>query len=427
MTWVETRLKRLCVDSGQYGLNISADQYSSSGVRLIRTSDIASNGALKASTQGVFVDVPLEQRHRLLPGDVLLSRSGTLGRSFLVPAEASGHSFAGFLIRFRPKGGVDPRFLYYATQSSPFQGVVHSEAVSSTIQNFNADRYANIPLRAPGAGEQLRIADFLDAETARIDRLAAARDAQLSALEERELAVIGHMLSGGATSQGGRSTDWPWLPHIPANWSIGPVYAYYSTDLGKMLNPERASGEKLRPYLRNANVHWYEINTADMASMHFEADEVRRYSVAPGDLLVCEGGAGVAEAAVWDGRIEECYFQKSLHRVRQSSEVPVEWLMHWLRFAKACGVFDASGNLATIPHLTGEQLRQCRIPIPHDGQRLIRETSRRIGDMAKARTLLNRAQKRLSERRQALITAAVTGQFDVSTASGRNVTDGVTA
>ncbi|MFJ1943116.1 hypothetical protein ACIODZ_20085 [[Kitasatospora] papulosa] len=33
----------------------------------------------------------------------------------------------------------------------------------------------------------------------------------------------------------------------------------------------------------------------------------------------------------------------------------------------------------------------------------------------------------LTERRQALITAAVTGQFDVSTASGRNVTDGVHA
>jgi type I restriction enzyme S subunit len=47
--------------------------------------------------------------------------------------------------------------------------------------------------------------------------------------------------------------------------------------------------------------------------------------------------------------------------------------------------------------------------------------------MAKARTLLSSAQKRLSERRQALITAAVTGQFDVSTASGRNVTDGVSA
>lgn len=40
---------------------------------------------------------------------------------------------------------------------------------------------------------------------------------------------------------------------------------------------------------------------------------------------------------------------------------------------------------------------------------------------------LSAQEKLLGVRRQALITAAVTGQFDVSTASGRNVTDGVTA
>ena len=38
---------------------------------------------------------------------------------------------------------------------------------------------------------------------------------------------------------------------------------------------------------------------------------------------------------------------------------------------------------------------------------------------------LERQSATLAERRQALITAAVTGQFDVTTASGRNVTEGV--
>ncbi len=47
--------------------------------------------------------------------------------------------------------------------------------------------------------------------------------------------------------------------------------------------------------------------------------------------------------------------------------------------------------------------------------------------VARARESLHRSIQTLTERRQALITAAVTGQFDVSTASGRNVTDGVTA
>ncbi|MEU0967517.1 restriction endonuclease subunit S [Streptomyces sp. NPDC005917] len=330
---------------------------------------------------------------------------------------------------YRANEKAEARYFAYALRTLAVNGYVSTLAkgIRERSTAFDASTLANVLLPVPPLEEQRRIADFLDAETARIDALTNARDAQLSILGERELSIIGHMLSGGATSQEGRATGWPWLPYVPAGWSIGPVYAYYSAELGKMLNPERASGESLRPYLRNANIHWYEIDTLDMASMHFEAGEVRRYSVAAGDLLVCEGGAGIAEAAVWDGRIEECYFQKSLHRVRQVGAVPVEWLMYWLRFAKASGVFDAGGNLATIPHLTGEQLRQYRIPIPLDGKALVRETGRSIDDMAKARALLNRAKTKLSERRQALITAAVTGQFDVSTASGRNVTDGVSA
>ncbi|WP_224059406.1 hypothetical protein [Streptomyces kanamyceticus] len=48
-----------------------------------------------------------------------------------------------------------------------------------------------------------------------------------------------------------------------------------------------------------------------------------------------------------------------------------------------------------------------------------REQSMRLSRLADRQIAL------LAERRQALITAAVTGQFDVATASGRNVTDGV--
>ena len=48
--------------------------------------------------------------------------------------------------------------------------------------------------------------------------------------------------------------------------------------------------------------------------------------------------------------------------------------MYWLRYSKAIGVFDADGNIATIPHLTGEQLTEYKIPIPEDGQRQVART-----------------------------------------------------
>jgi len=92
--------------------------------------------------------------------------------------------------------------------------------------------------------------------------------------------------------------------------------------------------------------------------------------------------------------------------------------MYWLRFAKAAGVFDADGNLATIPHLTGEQLAEYRIPIPGDGNRRVADLSSEIAAIRKTQREIATADALLAERSRALITAAVTGQIDVTTARG---------
>ncbi|WP_162140664.1 restriction endonuclease subunit S [Nocardia cyriacigeorgica] len=309
--------------------------------------------------------------------------------------------------------------------TSRLRGIGSSDNGGVRTPRINAEDLGDILVKLPELDEQRRIADFLDAETSRIGTIESARKRQMALLEESELATIGAMLGGRTEASRRRKTGWKWLPEIPEGWAIGPVYAYYDTELGKMLNAERAAGRNQRPYLRNANVGWYRISLNDVATMDFSPEEVLRYSLRSGDLLVCEGGAGVAEAAVWDGSIEECYFQKSLHRVRSRTNLPVEWLMYWLRYAKSCGVFEATGNVATIPHLTGEQLRRFRIPVPENSNDAIRITRDSIARSASLRELLAGMLDILSERRQALITAAVTGQFDVSTASGRNTTQGV--
>jgi type I restriction enzyme S subunit len=287
---------------------------------------------------------------------------------------------------------VDNRFLAYWMLARPF--VSYASVMSDRVKmpKVNREEVAAAPWARPPLDEQRRIADFLDAETARIDGLRSKRIAQVSVLDELELARIGE--------------------HLSAAKSTGPVYAYFDVQLGKMLNPERASGNNQQPYLRNANIQWYEINTDDMATMSFERDEWVRYGLQPGDLLVCEGGY-VGQSAVWDGRMPECYFQKSLHRVRPRSHVPVEWLMYWLRYAKAIGVFEANGNVATIAHLTGEQLAQYRIPIPEDGQRRVAALNADIASVHDTKRKMEAANAVLVERRQALITAAVTGGISV--------------
>src|SRR5260370_42096038 len=92
--------------------------------------------------------------------------------------------------------------------------------------------------------------------------------------------------------------------------------------------------------------------------------------------------------------------------------------MYWLRYANATGIFEAEGNLTTIPHLTGEQLAEYRIPIPEDGHRRVVEIKSEIAAIRETQRKMAAADALLAERRQALITGAVTGQMDGTTMRG---------
>ena len=65
---------------------------------------------------------------------------------------------------------------------------------------------------------------------------------------------------------------------------IGEVF------LGKMLDKEKHQSGKRLLYLRNVNIRWRHIEIHDLLDMYFEDDELDRYGLLAGDVLVCEGG-----------------------------------------------------------------------------------------------------------------------------------------
>lgn len=98
--WEVKRLKYLCSKSADYGLNMEAENYQTQGVRFIRTSDVNDDGYL--SEEGVYLNsdlVPFE--YLLSKGDILLSRSGTIGRSYVCSHLDEKSTYAGYLVRFR--------------------------------------------------------------------------------------------------------------------------------------------------------------------------------------------------------------------------------------------------------------------------------------------------------------------------------------
>jgi type I restriction enzyme S subunit len=342
-------------------------------------------------------------------GDILISVRAPVGALNIADRQ---YGIGRGLCAVRPSK-INQRFLWWLSHTSVTR--LQCLAVGSTYDAVAAEDIGSLPVTVPSLEAQQAIACYLDAETSDTSALIGKKQSMIELLDGRFESVVFHAVTRGCSdTRPLKASGLPWIEEIPAEWSTPTVSTHFELQLGKMLNKKATNGPDQYPYLRNANVQWDRFDLDDLASMHFDKADRRRYELRPGDLLVCEGGE-VGRAAVWQGEVTECYFQKAIHRIRPRGTANSRYLMYCLRAAARHSVFAADGNLSTIAHLTNEQLRAYRFPWPPwDEQATIVEhldvNARRT---AKAKNLLSRQIDLLLEHRQTLITAAVTGELGI--------------
>ena len=148
-------------------------------------------------------------------------------------------------------------------------------------------------------------------------------------------------------------------------WPVYPLSKIASSRLGKMLDKKKQTGLSQRKYLANANVQWFSFDLNDLNQMDFNEDDQQEFSLVNGDLLVCEGGE-VGRCAVWHEEINDCYFQKAIHRVRcNTGMILPEYLAHsFFYHSQKNGFADVVSSKATIAHLPGDKLKSMGIIVP---------------------------------------------------------------
>jgi len=326
-------------------------------------------------------------------------------------------------IPLRPGPGIDRRFLRYLllAESTRQHLDARVQSVTRSHQRVDPEVVTSLRLGVPAVEEQRRVADFLDDQVALLDRAIHLRQHNIGLVAERGAERVRTAVLGLDEPEPHKPVSTPWISSVPLSWSVESVGWRFEVLLGKMLAPDRVMGDYLRPYLRNTNVQWDRIDTDDLLHMDFPPHERARYELLPGDLLVCEGG-DVGRAAVWDGRIAEIYYQKALHRLRPRTATGSRWMFYVLQAATSVGIFTLDTG-TTIAHLTGEQLRAHRVPFPpmDTEAAIVRRLDSAGSEEVAVKAAMRRDIELLGERKQALITAAVTGEFDVSTASARSV------
>jgi type I restriction enzyme S subunit len=352
-------------------------------------------------------------------GDLVLNKMKTWQGSLGI-SEYEGIVSPAYIVA-RPLTKDSPAFLHHLLRSLPLiaEYGARSKGIRPSQWDLPWDEFQNITVELPSRATQRVIADYLDRETSRLDALIAAKRRIVELWEERRISAA-HATVTGVQIDGVRQTSGsPWLGSIPSHWRMARLGSLFEVQLGRMLSAERRTGAHLRRYLRNINIRWGSVDTSDLAEMDFPPIDRSRYLVRAGDLLVNEGGAGIGRAAIWNGEIDEVYYQKSVHRVRPRRYLSVRWLLEWLRVAVNRNVFEVEGNLATIPHVPAEALRQYRVPCPPEAEMnaLIAALDASVDRGASARRATTKQLDLLQERRAALITAAVTGQLDIPEAA----------
>jgi len=186
------QVKRLLDSPPDYGLLPDETSSDRTLPRYIRTTDIDDQGRLRSDTF-LSVDRSWLSGYKVSLGDVLIARSGTIGRAMVVSEDIEA-VFAGYLVRLR-FAAIDPWSYWFVTKTRGFADQLALNAVQSTILNFNADRYASMWIPDFRGRETVMLPELLrrQAETATQEE---ALTRTLALLEEYKRSLITAAVTG---------------------------------------------------------------------------------------------------------------------------------------------------------------------------------------------------------------------------------------
>lgn len=323
------------------------------------------------------------------------------------------------------RAGADawPPYLRYVLVERGFIDKVTASTFGAQMPRASWEFIGTQQIPMPSHTDQKAIAEFLDHETARIDQMIAKKERMIAVVDEQRNATISLAVTQGLDRDSSlRETSSPYLPLIPESWSIQRLKQLAVVRGGITLGRELPPGLPVveTPYLRVANVQAGRLDLGVVTSLQATESEIKRYSLRPSDVLMNEGGDNdkLGRGAVWDGSINPCLHQNHVFAVRPHDPENAPWiaLASNSRYGRDFFYLHSkqSTNLASISKSRLEQF-PIALPQPQERNRILNmlETEfRRTDSLIESITLTI---YRLRELRSALITAAVTGQIDVTT------------
>ncbi|MEV4109305.1 restriction endonuclease subunit S [Nonomuraea sp. NPDC049695] len=348
------------------------------------------------------IEIPLGKRElfRLKPNDLLICKTGDIGRCGIWPNSAGYIAHRDDLHRVRPYNGIDVRYLRYFMEHMSLSGELEIYATGGRVRYLTQKQLRSLRLQLPPYPEQRRIAAALEDHVAHLDAGAAA----MARVSERVELLAKRILLEAVP-----------MP-TPSHWDSVTVAEAGQVDVGRARHPSRHNGPDMRPYLRVANVYEDHIDTSDLMEMNFPPLDFERYRLEDKDILLNEGQSPeyLGRPAMYRGIPAEVAFTNSLLRFRAKPGVLPEWALLVFRRHLHAGRFrcEARGT-TTLTHLTATRLNRVDFPRPPlaEQELIVADVKKKLDAIQRLAPTIVAAKKRAAELRGSLLAEAFAGRL----------------
>ena len=395
-SWAVTTLGDIAEDF-QYGINASASQ--AGAFKLVRITDIKDEGIHWDSVPNCTVNQNDAQKYLLKHGDILIARSGSIGKFVIIENPPDNAIFASYLIRVKlnPEARKFPMLgAYFA--SPLFQDHVKTGAQGATQKNVNTETLKRTPFFIPSIMEQKRIISKFESTAQKIKKIETNVSSAHSLTEKYREALLQKAFRGELVPQDpkdepasklieriraekekqsdGKKKKKDDLPpikpdeipfEIPKSWDwirLGELSQAVDYGTSAKTDDDRRGV----PVLRMGNIQGGEIEWTSLKYLRKTHDEFPDLFLRPGDLIFNRTNSPelVGKSAVFSGSDVNTSFASYLIRVSffKNAIVPqyVSWFINsefgrdWIEKVMVQQVGQANVN--------GTKLKECIIPVP---------------------------------------------------------------
>ena len=237
--WVWTTLQKVC-SPPQYGWTTKARQQGT--LHLLRTTDITTGNVNWETVPFCTEEPPEIKKYLLKTGDIVISRAGSVGYSYLVKNPQNA-VFASYLIRFKPLPIIDENYIAFFLKSPDYWKTISEEKAGIALPNVNATKLKQIPILLPPLSEQRRIVAKLETLFTQLDAAVDSLKKAQGQLQRYRRSILKSAFEGELTRE--------WREGYanklqPTTNSTGFPQNWEKTTVGKVIKKVSLSGKKVK-------------------------------------------------------------------------------------------------------------------------------------------------------------------------------------